>query len=171
MAKGFRGIIPVTGQVLEALREKFVDTEHAPLGGVVDRVEHRPGMDIALDNLSTGECSAIVWANVQRIFPCVEFPDESPGQGCGMTAATIQVGAARCVSVVSEYGAPTPDEMEHEALVGLDDAYRLDRAAGESMLACEERGLITQHEKTGLEPVGPQGGVLAWVMQLTVQLG
>lgn len=126
-----RGIIPVTGQVIEALRDQFVDPVSPPLGGVVPEVEHRPGMDVALDGLFVGDCPGLVWTNVIRLFRTDQFPAESDtiAPCLGTPAAIIQVGAARCVGTVDAQGYPPPAErMEHDALVGLDDAARLERA-------------------------------------------
>lgn len=166
-------LIPTVGQVLEALRDEFVYPEVEPLGGRVSTVEHRPGADVALDGLFEGDCDGLVWANVLRAFRTTAWPSESenltPCQG--VPAALIQLGAARCVATLDDNGyAPDANAMEHDALVGLDDAQRLDRAACIAAARAEEHGFILSSTRSGIEPIGPQGGVLAWVVTLNVQL-
>lgn len=168
-----RGIIPVTGQVVEAMRGVFVDAEKAPIGGAMATIEHRPGTDVALDGLFVGDCPGLAWVNVIRMFRTSDFPAESDRLSpcSGTRAATIQVGAARCVATVDDQGYP-PDAaaMEHDALVGLDDAHRLEVALCRAAKACDDLGLTHAATWSAAEPIGPQGGVLAWVQTITVQL-
>lgn len=166
-----RGVVPVVGHIIEALRAQFVDD--TPLGGAVTAIEHRPGADVALDGLFEGNCSGLVWVNVIRLFRTTEFPhvseDASPCRG--QRAAVIQVGAARCVSTMDDDGyAPTAGDMDHDALVGLDDADRLERALCQAAKGLEDRGLIHSCVWSPCDPIGPQGGALAWVMTLTIEL-
>ncbi|MDO4610969.1 hypothetical protein [Corynebacterium sp.] len=167
-----RALLPTVGTVIEALRGEFVDATPPPLGGAVREIEHRPGADVALDGLFDDGCPGLVWANVTRIYRTSEFPQEMFGEPCrGPQAAVIQVGAARCVATIDDRGfAPTAEAMEHDALVGLDDAHRLERAVCLAARWAEDRGLIDAAVWSPLEPIGPQGGALAWVMTLTVLL-
>lgn len=168
-----RNLLPVTGLVIEALRDQFMDAEHPPLGGVVDQIEHRPGADVALDGLFVGNCPGLVWANVLRMWRTDQFPAEvdTVAPCRGMPVAAIQVGAARCVGTVDAQGyPPTAERMEQDAVVGLDDAARLERAVCRAAALADERGLTLNATWSALEPIGPQGGVLAWVQTLTVQL-
>lgn len=166
-------LTPVVGQVIEALRGVFCDPDRPPLGGTVPAIEHRPGADIALDGLFQPGCPGIVWANVIRIARSRDFPNEQdsapPCQG--PRTVTIQVGAARCASTVDDQGyPPTAAQMEHDALIGLDDAERLEVALCRAWKAIEDCDLGVQAAWTATEPIGPQGGVLAWVKTITVQL-
>ena len=167
-----RKLVPVVGEVVEALRTQFSDPDRPPLGGVVPEVEHRPGADVALDGLWVGDCPGLVWVNVIRVFRSADFPAETDEATCrGQLAALIQVGAARCVGVVDNHGyPPTAERMEHDALVGLDDAARLERAVCAAAKAADDRGLILQSTWGASEPHGPQGGALAWTKTMTVQL-
>ncbi|MDO5730785.1 hypothetical protein [Corynebacterium sphenisci] len=167
-----RNLLPAVGTVIEALRAGFVDADPAPLGGAMREVEHRPGADVALDGLFGDACPGLVWANVTRIYRTLAFPQEEVGEPCrGPRAVVIQVGAARCVATLDDQGyAPSAEAMEHDALVGLDDAARLERAVCRAAAAAEDRGIIDAAVWSPLEPIGPQGGALAWVMELTVQL-
>lgn len=166
-------VIPTVGQVIEAMREVFIDTEHEPLGGKMLTIEHRPGADVALDGLFVGNCPGLAWANVLRLYRTDSFPAESDSvTPCrGTKAAIIQVGAARCVATVDRHGRPpSAAAMEHDALVGLDDAHRLEVALCRAAKRCEDLGLVNGATWSAVEPIGPSGGALAWVSSMTVQL-
>lgn len=167
-----RGVTPVVGELIEALRGEFCAPSQ-PLGGPVTEIEHRPGADIALDGLFTDGCSGLVWVNVLRLYRTTRFPDEDPGLSpcVGQRAMVVQIGAARCVGVLDDYGnPPSPDRMGHDALVGLDDAARLERAACRAINNLDERGVIVQAAWSATEPTGPEGGALAWTLSITMQL-
>lgn len=166
-------MLPVVGQVIEALRAEFCDPEHAPRGGAVPNIEHRPGADVALDGLFQPGCPGIVWANVIRIARSTTFPTEDEtGTPCrGPRTVTIQVGAARCAATVDDHGyPPTPEQMEADALIGLDDAERLERALCRAWRAIDDLDLGHQATWSASDPIGPQGGVLAWTKTITIQL-
>lgn len=166
-------MLPVVGQVIEALRAQFCDPEDAPLGGAVPTIEHRPGADVALDGLFQPGCPGIVWANVIRIARSRDFPNEDEvATPCrGLRIVVIQVGAARCAATVDDHGyPPTPEQMEADALVGLDDAERLERALCLAWTRIDDRNLGHQAAWTATDPIGPQGGVLAWTKTITIQL-
>lgn len=167
-----RNLVPVVGEVVEALRAQFSDPENPPVGGVVPEVEHRPGADVALDGLFQGDCPGLVWVNVTRVYRTRNFPVEEELATCrGGMVAMIEVGAARCVGVVDDMGyPPTVERMEQDALAGLDDAGRLERALCAANKAADERGLLLQSVWSGSVPHGPQGGVLAWTKAWTVHL-
>lgn len=136
-------------------------------------IEHRPGTDVALDGLFVGDCVGLAWVNVIRMFRTTEFPAESDRLApcTGSPAVTIQVGAARCVATVDDQGyPPTAEAMEHDALVGLDDAHRLEVALCRASKACDDLNLTHAATWSAVEPIGPSGGVLAWVATITFQL-
>lgn len=170
-------VVPVVGTLMEALREAFTDPEHPPLGGVTSQPEHRPGADVPLDRLWGGdgsrECDSMVFVNVLRLYRSTDFPAETETiRPCrGMLHAQVQVGVARCVSTMDDLGAPPdPEVLEHEALVGLDDAARLEAAVCRAVKRCDDRELINQAVWTGLDPSGPEGGAMAWTCTVTFQL-
>lgn len=168
-----RNLLPATGQVIEAMREQFVTTDDAPLGGKVDTIEHRPGTDVALDGLFIGDCPGLAWVNVIRLYRTADFPTESDRLApcSGVPVAVIQAGVARCVATVDAQGyPPTAEDMEHDALVGLDDAARLERALCVAARRAMDLDVVDAAVWSATEPIGPQGGVLAWVATLTVQL-
>lgn len=168
-----RNLTPVVGEVLEALRAEFSDPDRPPLGGAVPQIEHRPGADVALDGLFVGDCPGLVWVNVIRVYRTRNFPTEEELPTCnGQLAALIQVGAARCVSTVDSRGyPPTAEAMEHDALVGLDDVARLERAVCRAVGSADDRGVLLQATWSASEPHGPEGGALAWTKTINAQLG
>lgn len=167
--------VEVVGTIIEAMRTQFTsDAATEPLGGAVPTIEHRPGADVALDGLEYENCAGIVWVNVLRMFRTTEWPQESDSMSAcrGTLAVVVQVGAARCVSTVDSSGfPPTPEDMERDALVGLDDAVRLERALCIAARWLEQRGIGNGSVVGSSEPYGPAGGVLAWTKTLNVQLG
>lgn len=171
-----RALIPVVGQFIEALRSQFVEADPVPLGGAVTEVEHRPGELVALDALADevgGPCSGQVWVNVLRVWRSESFPTVSAESSSCRSPVTIdlQVGAARRVCTVDDGGyPPSADAMGHDALVGLDDTARIDRAVCLALRACDDCGLTIQSVVAPIEPVGPQGGILAWTTVVTIQL-
>lgn len=168
-----RNIIPVTGQVIEAMRGVFIDSDSPPLGGAMETIEHRPGADVALDGLFFGDCPGLAWVNVIRMFRTDAFPAESNRLSpcTGAPAVILQAGASRRVSTVDNHGyPPTAEAMEHDALVGLDDAHRLELALCRAARRCDDLGLIHSATWSAIEPIGPQGGTLSWVATLTMQI-
>ena len=170
-----KSFVPAVGTFIEVLREVFCDPDKPPLGGAAAFVEHRPGADVPLDRLWGGarECDVMVFVNVIRIYCSNEFPGESEEiRPCGgQRHAVIQLGVARCVSTLEEDGsAPAPDVLENEALVGLDDANRLEVAVCRGVKRATDLGLVNQAVWSGVEPNGPAGGALAWTCNVTVQL-
>src|SRR5699024_5616627 len=115
----------------------------------------------------------MVFVNVIRIYRSNEFPGETEEiRPCGgQRHAVIQLGVARCVSTMEEDGSARSSEvLEREALVGLDDADRLEAALCSAVKRAEHLGLINQSVWSGVEPNGPAGGALAWTCTVTVQL-
>lgn len=170
-----KSVVPAVGCFIEAMREVFCNPDKPPLGGAAEVVEHRPGADVPLDRLwgDDPECGVMVFVNVIRIYRSNEFPGETEEiRPCGgQRHAVIQLGVARCVSTMGEDGSiPGADVLEGEALVGLDDADRLEAAVCMAVRQAESRGVVNQSVWTGVEPSGPAGGALAWTCTVTVQL-
>lgn len=167
-----RNIIPVVGEIIEALRDQFGDPDNPPVGGLVTDIEHRPGAEVALDGLWVEGCPGLVWVNVIRMFRSKDFPNESEEAVCsGQPAVIVEVGAARKVSTVDDLGyPPTSADMEQDSLTGLDDAQRIERAVCRAAKRCNDRGLTLQATWGASEPHGPMGGALAWTKPMTLQL-
>lgn len=171
-----RATVVVVSEVLEALRERFVDPEVPPLAGLVaaGRVQHRGGAAIALDGFGGDDCEGLVWVNVLRMYRTNEFPGESSSSTpCGSSRAIhLQVGVARCVATIDDHGNfPSQDELESEALALIDDAARLDTALCKASRLLEDREVIAAYTLHSGEPIGPEGGLVSWVQTASYQLG
>jgi len=168
-------VVPAVGCFIEAMQDVFCDEAKPPLGGVAPCVEHRPGAEVPLDRFwgEHPQCKVMAFVNVIRIYRSNDFPGESEEiRPCGgQRHAVLQLGIARCVSTVrSDGSAPPPEVLEEEALVGLDDADRLEVAVCRAVRAAEQRGVINQAVWSGVDPSGPMGGALAWTSTVTIQL-
>lgn len=162
-------VMRVIGLTLENLRYAFADNHG--LGDEIPRhrVQHRGGIDIALDGFNDDNCAALAWVNVLRRFPTNGdgFPNEVPfiGDTCGrLSGLTIQVGIARCASLPDDDGfMPSGADLEHEALVLLDDASRLDAVLCRVGKDLANQDVVATYALHGGEPVGPEGGIVSWV--------
>lgn len=163
--------LAVVGCVIEGLRRYFHD--QTPLGGKLGHPQHRGGVNIPIDGLTGEDCTGLVWANVLRRWSTVEFPAEvDVPRPCGAPRAIrIQVGAARCAVGLDDHGfAPTPDALEREALIVLDDGNRLENAVCFASALAEDRDLTSDVVVGAWEPVGPEGGIIAGILTVTFQL-
>lgn len=162
---------PVVGCVLEAMREFFVDRE--PIGGRTEAPQHRGGMNIPLDGLADADCKGIPIVSVLRRFYSEDFPTETEQSGAcrKCRAVLIQASVSRCSTTFDAQGnPPTPEEMDHEALVLLDDAQRLEWVICRAGAIAEERGLIDDYAIGAWSPDGPDGGVLTGLITASFQL-
>lgn len=152
-----------------------------PVGGIIPpgRVQHRVGSQVVLDGFLDGsgspvpECDGLVWVTVVRRFRTSAFPgEELAASNCGAPKAiTVQVGVARCSSMMDEYGTPpSPERIAFEATRGLDDAGRLDAALCAAGRLLEGAGKINGFAIDASEPVGPEGGVVSWMQQASFWL-
>lgn len=168
--KTHEAVIRVVGTALEELRYAFSD--NSGLGEAIprQRVQHRGGLDIALDGFGDEGCAGLVWVNVLRRFPTTGegFPNEVPhiGDSCGrLNAVTIQLGVARCSASMDDEGMVDAADMEHDALVLLDDAARIDSVMCRmaKRLTGGDEEVVAAYAFHGGEPVGPEGGIVSWV--------
>jgi hypothetical protein len=164
--------IAVVGCVIEAMREMFVD--RTPLGGKTVAPQHRGGMNLPIDGLNDEDCKDIPIVSVLRKYTTLNFPEEadlSRGECPLPKVVLIQASVARCSKTFDEQGnPPTAEEMDHEALVLLDDAQRLDWAMCRAQQVADERGLIDNFAVGAWSPEGPDGGILAGMITATFQL-
>lgn len=170
--------VAITTEVQARLRAVFSEAD--PHGGKIpaERVQLRPGVEIALDGFSDSmteeECEGLIWVSPVRWFSSREFPAEAGGPlgGCGLpTVMVLQIGVARCSQAMDDYGNPPPAErMDFEGIRSIDDAARLDRALCDASGALEELGLLNGYYADAAEPIGPGGGVVAWTRQTYWQL-
>lgn len=145
----------------------------------VGRVQHRVGSQVVLDGFldmngqPIPECDGLVWVTVVRRFRTRDFPVEAyDSSNCQIPrAVTLQVGVARCSAMMDEYGSPPPaDRIKHEAIRGLDDAYRLDLALCRAGMKLDDANLISGYALDSAEPIGPEGGVVSWMQQASFRL-
>lgn len=164
----------LVGCVVEAMREMFVD--RTPLGGKTVAPQHRGGMNIPVDGLAGDECAGVPIVSVLRKYPTVNFPEEAfvtaRGSCPSPHAVLIQASVARCsITFVDDQGNfPSTEEMEHEALVLLDDAQRLEWAMCRANQIGEERGIVDDFALGAWTADGPDGGILAGLITATFQL-
>jgi len=167
--------IAFVGELIEAMRDQFVDPEgEAPRGGAVPAVEHRGGQVVALDRMWGDQrgCQSMAWVNVLRRWTSSEFPSQVPPERCGgFRVLHVQAGVARCSTMVSDHGViPSPEDEEDQALTLLDDADRLYLALCVAARRASDRGIIDDYVINEWEPNGPEGGVVAGHQSVTVQL-
>lgn len=166
--------IAFVGEVIESMREQFVDPGiEDPRGGRVSRVEHRGGLLVALDRMwPDSGCESMAWVNVLRRWTSQSFPGQVPPEKCGgFKVLHLQAGVARCATMVDDHGnIPTAEAEEAQALTLLDDADRLHLALCVAARRAEQRGIIDAYTLNEWEPVGPEGGVVAGQQTITVQL-
>lgn len=171
MSNKVAGII---AEVMAQLRVQF--HEGTPLGGAVpiERIQHRIGAEVVLDGFDgNDDCDALVWVSILRRYRTVDFPSEAYEiDNCRVgKAITIVVGIARCTSMMDDYGnPPDPDQVAHEAVVGIDDSSRLDAALCRAGRVLEDDGRANGFALDAAEPMGPSGGIVAWVQQASFRL-
>lgn len=177
MVNSTQATVRVTSVLQQELQRMFSEGE--PFGGKIpaERVQHRVGSQVVLDGFSdvdgTGECEGLVWLTVLRRYRTSEFPVESFESGnCSQPRAVlVQLGVARCSATMTDDGGPpNPDDVHMEAIRGLDDSARLDRALCAAADLLDEQGMISGWAADAAEPVGPEGGVITWVQQAAFRL-
>lgn len=168
--------VRVMSVLQEELRHQYSDGN--PYGGKIpaERVQHRVGSSVALDGFSTEygqDCEGLVWVTVLRQFRSDPFPTEVyDARACAAPRALlVQLGVARCSSTMTDDGsAPDPTVVQEEAIRGLDDVGRLDRAVCAAAARLLDQGAILAWAPDAVEPVGPEGGVITQVTQVAFLL-
>lgn len=169
--------VGVVGFVVEQLRWAFSANQATPpLGGGTEHVRFFGGDSIpfAAWNSHASSCGCnepLVWARVVRRYRSGGLPEErfgGPNAGCvDPRAITVEAGVMRCAITDPE---PSWDDLEREAMVQLDDSYRLDVALCRAMGCAEVEGMAISTLLAAGEPFGPEGGVLAWTQWIHAQL-
>jgi len=149
--------------------ELFGPGDCPPRGGACERVWFYAG-DGAMPTV--GECEPLVWVRVAHRFrsKLAGFPAAFVGSGQCQGAdvvpvVAVEVGVSRCTSMEVE---PDWATQREEALVSLDDSWRIDRA-----LCLAQTRLKSNTRKFAADtvaPAGPMGGVIAWTGMAYVQL-
>lgn len=110
----------------------------------------------------------MVWVRMGSVYQSTQFPDQDQGPGCAKPLAfDVEVGALRCAPVPKGRPPTLPGVAEHE------EAARIQVRDMRSMLhaiqCCFKAQLRTREVVVGTyNPVGPAGGVLGGVWELTV---
>lgn len=146
-----------------ALRDVFdPDSECPPRGGGSTKVRFLTSDDGGLP-FWDGSCKQpFLWLRVQQRYRSTtrDFPAAVVGSSvCGtgsIRVLAVELGVARC----SVAGAKTPswDKLHEEALVGLDDSWRIEKALCVMVgrLRAKDRAVGTD----SIAPVGPEGDVV-----------
>lgn len=159
------------------------DSQDPPLGGGTTDVKffHADGAPIAWFNAHLGdsECDGaapFLWVRVVSRYLTSNFPTPEALAACGSAAAEIEIGIARC-SYLSEHGEVDFDRLRGEANISLDDSRRLEKAlclaAGRITNGVPSQNIEACGDQTArdiVQPWGPEGGVVAWITSLYVQL-
>lgn len=169
-------VISLVGLVVEHLRTAFNPGQlHPPLGGGTAHVRFFAGDTIptAAWNAHSQSCGCgepMLWVRVVRRWRTTQFPNEFVGAApCGTPrAVTIEAGIMRCAITEPE---PAWDDYEQEAMVAVDDSWRLDAALKRAMQCAETEHVANQTALAAGEPFGPEGGILAWAQHAHAELG
>ena len=113
----------------------------------------------------------LLWVRVDRrylstrqTFPAA-FVKSQDCRDHPINVLALEVGVARCSSAEQE---PRWDDLEQEALIGLDDSWRIEKAL------CRFGGLRRAKGHAAatdtIAPVGPEGGVMAWTGMAYTQI-
>lgn len=148
------------------------DSASPPIGGGTNVVRFFGGDAIPLDTFEAHQDEAgcdtpMLWVRVMRRYRSDAFPSPFVGVNpCGVPrAVAIEVGVARCA--FSE-AFPVWDWYARQAEIGLDDSWRIELAL------CRAIGKLSGESQTAtsdlIVPYGPEGGVVAWLGTLYVQL-
>lgn len=169
--------INVIGYVIENLRQAYSENAVTPpLGGGSPHVRFFAGDTLPLAAWvgHRNDCSCndpMLWVRVVRRFRSRDLPNEEAailGAGCGAPRAiTIEAGVMRCANTDAE---PRWEDLEQEALVQLDDSYRVDAALCRAMQCAEDDNKALSTALAAGEPYGPEGGVIAWTQWAHAQL-
>lgn len=163
-----------------AMREAFSPDGRCPppTGGSNDvRFLAGEGPALVAFDLHTrnGQCKEpFLWVRVARRYRTDKAritltPVLDTGAHCGALprVVAIEVGVARCSVAVNEKA--RWDDYEMEAQRGLDDSWRLELA----LCRAASRLRVTRNEVASdvINPVGPDGGIVAWVATAYVRIG
>lgn len=107
-----------------------------------------------------------LWVRVMRRFRSKQFPAAIIATDCAtQPVVELEIGVGRCSALSAEVDW---DELDDEALVSLDDCWRVELAL------CRAQTLLTTAGRTvgtgAITPYGPEGGVVAWNGTLLVSL-
>lgn len=176
----FDPAIHVVNVFTSCMRKAFnpADTLMPPVGGGSEnvRVFAGEGPALAAFDAHTGggrKCNEpFLWVRLARRYyfrpgqfpaPAVHTADRCDDRAM---AAAVEIGVGRCS--VSVKAKPTWEDYSGEAVISLDDSWRISLAL--CMAANELRGPKRNVGLDSINPYGPDGGVIAQVGTAYVQL-
>lgn len=151
------------------------DSSQPPVGLGTDTVRFVAGdaLPMAMWDAHTDsgqDCDRpLVWVRLSRRYRTQAFPAQVvSSDSCSKpVVAVVEAGIARCAVTDVE---PSWEQYEREAEVSLDDSWRLERALCHAAESLRSSGCATNAGVDNLVPYGPEGGVIAWMGELYVQL-
>lgn len=169
----------IVNETMNALRDVFrPDSAQPPLGGGTERVRLFAGEATPLSAFDAhingcDDCKAaepFVWVRVARRYRSAQFPQQYVGDdGCDKPRVlALELGVARCAAVFDEdcdWSA-----YESEAEVSLDDSWRVELALCRARNRMKSAHCSDQVASDAVVPVGPEGGVIAWVGMLYARI-
>lgn len=165
--------IVAVGLVVEELRRQFDPaSENPPMGGGTADIRVIGGDMVPLDGFDSADCALLVWVRLARRYRTTAFPAEAAsGARCGsQPVIVLEAGVARCADMGDDNGPPAPSVIEREALVQMDDAWRVDAALCRAAARAEDEDIAPDCVLGAGEPYGPEGGVIAWFQTATFEL-
>jgi hypothetical protein len=166
----------VIGHLRCAMQQAFTGgSDNPPLGGGSEDVRLFAGDAIPLaawDAHAEGcGCNVpFLWIRLARRYRSTSFPTPTVAPNpCGApVVVALEVGVGRCAIVDPE---PSWEQYEDEALVSFDDSWRIELALCQaSSLIAADPDCATNTATDLVVPFGPEGGVIAWLGTLYVQL-
>lgn len=148
------------------------DTDVPPTGQPVAQVYLVAGdaVPLAMWNAhNDGDCvNPFAWVRLARRYRSRQFPSQTLDSSCtAPVVVELEAGVARCAVTGVD---PDMSEYETEAEISLDDSWRMSLALCHAAGVVTSKDIATQTAIDNIIPYGPEGGVIAWVGQLLVQL-
>lgn len=165
----------VINAVMSAMRWAFDPaSEQPPVGGGSTTVRFFGGDGLPIEawdaHAAGTDCDdPFLWVRLARRYRAETFPQQALAPApCGLpVAVVVEVGVGRCAVVEAQ---PSWEDYETEAEVSLDDSWRVELALCRAASAITRQDIATATAIDAITPYGPEGGVIAWLGSLYVQL-
>jgi len=158
--------VEILGVVMQALSDMYGPDTDFPPEEFVTVVHLVAGEGPAVAQIDPRCESPFLWVRLMRRFRTESFPDAavSPTPCRLPRAVAIELGVGRCAVLEQE---PSFDDFENEAVVSLEDSWRIECALSTAARRLgEERAVAVD----AVEPFGPEGGVIGWTAALYAAL-
>lgn len=165
----------VINSLVTAMKQAFKpDSSNPPLGGGTDIVRVFTGDSIPIDAFDAHQndvgCDIpFLWVRLVRRYRTSQFPTPFVGPApCNLPVAlAVEVGVGRCSFSGAE---PDWEYFENLAEIGLDDSWRIELALCRASALIQEADVSTNTAVDAVVPFGPDGGVVAWLGTMYVQI-